>query len=295
MALNSCKRGYELAKDDDEKAAALLNYGIAQRRGYGTAGVPTAVEAWRRAAELDPSAVPPRRYLAVVAAQAGLLREAAEAEKQAFLLAPRPESLLHFTELALAFNGSTAERVGADLLRSGFGDPASLDGFQDALTGYAASARAEGASASSIAALRQAAFLYADFQKDWPGAWTALTEANAERRRAADPELLERNGAASSTAAAAAVIKAFPGVAEARERRDRRKAADDALLAEVARPARESTAGPAKFPPEVFRIPNASRRQRDVWVPRRSRARRRRRPRARTRPKRPRPRRGPRP
>ena len=94
---------------------------------------------------------------------------------------PRPETVLALAHLATSTNASTGDAVGVDLLRSGFGDPAALDGFAESLQEFAAQATKEG-SPADLAAIKQAEFVYLDYSKAEPErAWASLVAANAAR------------------------------------------------------------------------------------------------------------------
>ena len=79
-ALEACAKGFSYAADDRERAAALINYGVLQRRGFGPRGVAAALDAWERAADLDGDSVLARLYYAKAAVSAGKVREALDPE-----------------------------------------------------------------------------------------------------------------------------------------------------------------------------------------------------------------------
>ena len=150
-ALQMCTEGYARAKDDRERAAALVNYGVAQYSGGGARYFRSAIAAWSKASSQDPANAAAHRYYAKAGVALGKLREAAEAEKLAWTVDPRPETVLALAHLATSTNASTGDAVGVDLLRSGFGDPAALDGFAESLQEFAAQATKEGSPADLAA------------------------------------------------------------------------------------------------------------------------------------------------
>ena len=80
-ALQMCTEGYARAKDDRERAAALVNYGVAQYSGGGARYFRSAIAAWSKASSQDPANAAAHRYYAKAGVALGKLREAAEAEK----------------------------------------------------------------------------------------------------------------------------------------------------------------------------------------------------------------------
>ena len=233
-ALQMCTEGYARAKDDRERAAALVNYGVAQYSGGGARYFRSAIAAWSKASSQDPANAAAHRYYAKAGVALGKLREAAEAEKLAWTVDPRPETVLALAHLATSTNASTGDAVGVDLLRSGFGDPAALDGFAESLQEFAAQATKEG-SPADLAAIKQAEFVYLDYSKAEPErAWASLVAANAARRDAAPPHIVKGSAPEISEGAATDFIRAFPGGAKAKQKRADRKKADQDLLDHVA-------------------------------------------------------------
>ena len=135
-AMQICTEGYAKSKDDAERAAALVNYGATQYAAGGARYLRSAIAAWSKASAIDPTNHAAHRYYARAARALGQLRDAAEAEKLAWTVDPRAETVLNLATLATTLNASTGDPIGVDLLRSGFGDPAALDGFAEALEAY---------------------------------------------------------------------------------------------------------------------------------------------------------------
>lgn len=233
-AMQMCTEGYAKSKDDSERAAALMNYGATQYAAGGARYLRSAIAAWSKASAIDPTNHAAHRYYARAARALGQLRDAAEAEKLAWTVDPRAETVLNLATLATALNASTGDPIGVDLLRSGFGDPAALDGFAEALEAYAAQALEAGNSAD-LALVKQAEFVYLDYSKAEPEkAWASLVEANRARRNATRPDSIKGSTPQVSAGAAADFAQAFPGGGKAKQRRLNRKQADQDLLNHVA-------------------------------------------------------------
>ena len=73
-----------------------------------------AIAAWSKDSSQAPANAAARRYYAKAGVAQGKLREAAEAEKLAWTVDPRPETVLALAQLATSTHASTGAAVGVD-------------------------------------------------------------------------------------------------------------------------------------------------------------------------------------
>ena len=141
--------------------------------------------------------------------------------------------MLALAHLATSTNASTGDAVGVDLLRSGFGDPAALDGFAESPGSSRRRRRRRGPrgpGGHQAGRVRLPRLLEGR-------AGTGLGLARrGERREAGRGGAAHRQGQRPeiSEGAATDFIRAFPGGAKAKQKRADRKKADQDLLDHVA-------------------------------------------------------------